>query len=438
MMKLGRYMAKVVRIKIGGLGGLACALALMMNACTFGSEPEKNTKDMDVTLRVAHFRASQFHERYDRLIELHYPNLRVDVIDTDYLTVYRDGGDWEEWINTHKPDLFVAFHPDLYYSLAEEGLFQSLDAFIQSSGFDLEAFSPAVIELLKRNSNGQLYGLTPNFNNWALFYNTEHFDRLGISYPSDKMNWVEVLQLARHFQFDQTGVYGYRSHNRSPFEWILEIGKTEDLNYYNPITNDFYFATDAWWTIWQEVLLTYEANAVLEIEPGKIGAPFPENVAMYIGDSNEFGKMTMSPSQYADWKIISYPVSHSQPDRTHNLYLYYPISILERSELKEEAWELLQFLMSDDVARYENGSFDRRGLQSRVKWNTVTSIEGAEVLWNALPKLDQPASPDDDQLNRIISLGNRYFAQVRAGELTLDDALRQLSEDSKRIVSASE
>lgn len=42
------------------------------------------------------------------------------------------------------------------------------------------------------------------------------------------------------------------------------------------------------------------------------------------------------------------------------------------------------------------------------------------------------------RFNRIISLGNRYFAQVRAGELTLDDALRQLSEDSKRIVSASE
>ncbi|MFC4306302.1 extracellular solute-binding protein [Cohnella boryungensis] len=65
--------------------------------------------------------------------------------------------------------------------------------------------APTVSEYIRSIGSGRLYGLSNAYNSQALYYNKDLFDRAGVAYPRDGMNWEEVLQLAQRFNQAQSG-----------------------------------------------------------------------------------------------------------------------------------------------------------------------------------------------------------------------------------------
>src|SRR5690606_23647078 len=99
-----------------------------------------------------------------------------------------------------------------YAQLVEEGGVMELETMIKKDGFDTDGMHPAVIELLKEQGGGQLYGLAPTFSSSALFYNADLFEEHGIEPPSDRMSWQDVMQLAARFPTggsEEERIYGF-------------------------------------------------------------------------------------------------------------------------------------------------------------------------------------------------------------------------------------
>jgi multiple sugar transport system substrate-binding protein len=77
---------------------------------------------------------------------------------------------------------------------------------IKKYNYDLSRLNPSVVEVQRQLANGGIYGL-PVYNTTAeLFYNKELFNRFGVPFPKDGMNWDELYELAKRMTRTDSGV----------------------------------------------------------------------------------------------------------------------------------------------------------------------------------------------------------------------------------------
>lgn len=70
-----------------------------------------------------------------------------------------------------------------------------LNKFVEKEDYDLSGFYPQVIDGL--TFEGQLVGLTDNWDTQVLYYNRDLFDQAGIDYPDESWTWNDFVSAAR-------------------------------------------------------------------------------------------------------------------------------------------------------------------------------------------------------------------------------------------------
>jgi len=125
----------------------------------------------------------------------------------------------------------------------------NLDTYIQKSkDFRLEQINSNLLDYLRQTGNGSIYALSPTFAGRATFYNKTLLDQLGIEYPTDGMNWSEILELSNRISqardiLDTEMISFY--YNSDLFGLVMNIADTMKVQYANE-SGDITFNTEAW------------------------------------------------------------------------------------------------------------------------------------------------------------------------------------------------
>ncbi|MGA9363736.1 MAG: sugar ABC transporter substrate-binding protein [Bacteroidota bacterium] len=92
------------------------------------------------------------------------------------------------------PDV-MHLHNENIQAFVQKGLIQDLTPFVQQdTSFHLDAFFPNLVKTC--TINNRLYGIPHNFSTLVLYYNKDHFDAEGLSYPDSTWDWNTLLHAA--------------------------------------------------------------------------------------------------------------------------------------------------------------------------------------------------------------------------------------------------
>lgn len=104
------------------------------------------------------------------------------------------------------PDLVLVSNPTLH-TITELELPEDLTDMIAKYNIDLDKFDTAVVNEIRKLSNETaFYGIPFSMNYGATIYNKDIFDRFGVEYPKDGMDWDEAYDLARELTRMDEGV----------------------------------------------------------------------------------------------------------------------------------------------------------------------------------------------------------------------------------------
>lgn len=104
------------------------------------------------------------------------------------------------------PDIVLVSNPS-FNTLLDADYPEDLTAMIAENKIDLSRIESSVVAEIKKLGNEKhFYGIPFSMNYGAMVYNKNIFDKFGVTYPKDGMNWNEVLDLAKKLTRTDGGV----------------------------------------------------------------------------------------------------------------------------------------------------------------------------------------------------------------------------------------
>ena len=134
-----------------------------------------------------------FTQNYVAPIMSKHPNVDLNLITFD-MKPPADLDKFKRVLTDEQPDL-IAFSGNVYYDQLNDGTLMDLGELMKRDRFGDDLYKP-VLDVLKDNENDQLFGLSPGFNSYAIYYNKDIFDRLGVPIPQEGMTWDELFHLS--------------------------------------------------------------------------------------------------------------------------------------------------------------------------------------------------------------------------------------------------
>ncbi len=478
-------------IRKSGLLVWTLVVAITVTACSSGDKKESGLASLDRedsgSLKVAYFNEQAFYMQYGNAFQAMFPNVELTVVSLEPVFEAEDPvAEMEKLLNEQQPDVLY-LGDDQYTSLANKGLLYDLDAVVKQDEFDIDAFLPSVIELLKAKGGGKLYGLSPDFTSQALYYNKGIFDQHGIPYPTDGMSWEEVMQLAARFPVKKDGddaLFGLfqSSSTSNPYELINTIGEAKGLLFADVDAKTVSIDSPEWKQIFQSVIEGYKTGSLSM--PSENGGGEGVNVMRSVGgkttvriggDSMKFmsgqaamtidGPMLMnmmgmemkmgaagaitssksdtgdstspkapkSPFKDIDWDVVTIPVDPSQPDVTSSMGLENVFSINAASENLSAAWEFLK-----------TSSMSSPGLSARTAFKKEVEGKNVEAFYalGANSQLMLQALPEEF-IKSFAQLAADQIKKAVDGTQTVDQIIATLQTQgqdllTKAIVEAEE
>lgn len=129
------------------------------------------------------------------------PHIRVEVEITpwsrmlDKLMISSAGG---------RPPDVTRISSEWFPPIAAKGLLEPLDKYIERDNYDLDDFYPESIEGWGV-WNGQILEIPTDIDIYAMYYNKDMFDKYKIPYPDETWDWDKYLEVAKKLTIDTNG-----------------------------------------------------------------------------------------------------------------------------------------------------------------------------------------------------------------------------------------
>lgn len=446
------------------MAALAGLLVLVAAGCS--GAPAKNTQTQR-SMKVMFWDESYFFQQYGDLFAMQYPNVDIEVINTQSIYNSNDGEitDYNkavrDFIDKEQPDV-VMVSMENYEKMVAEGTLMELDTFIERDKYNTETIYPALIDMLKEKGGGKLYGLSPSFSGSAVFYNTDLFNKYGIELPHDGMTWQEIMDLARRFPTDgdeKTRIYGYGANYSMGLNNLVQmIASAEGLNYINPDTLKITINTDSWKRVYKMALDATEAKAVYNpTDNGFMGGSMEDyyksqlflmgRMAMTIGDPYMLQNMKEAKNAIKDYKpfqlgMVAGPVDPADPETTRSIYFSEIFAIRGGSPNADAAWDFLKFVNGEDYARIKSRTLNN-GLLSRMGFNKEYDGNSLDVFYKLKPKLGESnysrlaEKIPNDFYQQYQPILDREIGLVEQKKKSLDEALKTIEAEGQAVLDKS-
>ncbi|GFN29920.1 hypothetical protein PCURB6_01800 [Paenibacillus curdlanolyticus] len=435
------------------LGLILTLLAFVAAGCT----EERKEERAQVQLKVLDYNKQSFYSTYGDYIAAAFPNVNVEVVPTegmfDVKLPFKERlQQLTTLITTEQPDLIFLSDNDMYHALADEGLLSELSAFLAADPELEQHIHPGVLEHMRNERSGELYGLAADFSVLLLYYNEDLFQQLGVEPPRDDMTWDELLKLAQRVtqaSSDADGVIGLLPDFAGPSGLVSLMAMTEGLGLfpYRASTGIMLADTPSWRQMFTTALDAYRMDTFRTkgLAPGQ-----EQPTALAGGNSNWFraGCAGMVIAGYGSYDDVTFklgavtpPVDAATRQRSFGMGSSLTMSIRAGSPLAKESWNMIAFMMSDYVAKvraklgvqYTGTSF----FPSNITYADYSNDRFVASVYRQLPSYepdDKGAALSNEAYNAMNDLFRSEVDEALAGSQTFEEMIERLQTEGKKIL----
>ncbi|MFC3769445.1 ABC transporter substrate-binding protein [Paenibacillus sp. GCM10012303] len=231
-------------------------------------------------------------------------------------------------------------------TLLDQKLEFDISPLIKKAGYDLSKLEPTTVDMAKQIAKGGMYGLPAYVPPSALYYNKDVFDKFGVAYPKDGMNWDDLEELNKKLtrKDGDTQYYGMAM----PFGH-LALMNARSLNPIDPASEKAVIHTDGWKKFADNFIRYYTvpgyektANA-LDVGT-QVNRFFKDrNTAMFL----EITGTHAAQLEGMNFDIATFPVFKDAPSVGPQPYpTYYYIT--NTSKYKDQAFEAISYFTSEE------------------------------------------------------------------------------------------
>jgi multiple sugar transport system substrate-binding protein len=295
-----------------------------------------------------------FDDKYGNLVRKKFPNITVKVIPNLKGNSISSASMSEVLASGTPIDIYYESVGQFVEGLVNNNMQLDMTDLIKKANVDLARFEPSTIEAIKTISKGGIYGLPVNNLTLALYYNKDIFDKFGVPYLKDGMNWDELIEVSKKLTRNEGGAQ-YVGLATSPAH-VLRLNPFS-LPYIDPKTEKPTILDEKWKPIFQNNFMR-AAEAPGYVEKMKsLGNKLPagneltkeKSLAIYIGLNNIFtNPSTAEELAQMNWDMVSVPTFKELPGVGAQTYPIY-MSVTSSSKHKEAAMEVIKYLTSDEV-----------------------------------------------------------------------------------------
>ncbi len=318
-------------------------------------DSQADTKD---TLKVLYWNADDFNRTYGEQFSKNYPDTDIEVFaptGTGSITDYNSA------IQKYSPDLVVLYPYD-YQQLSKDKKLVDLEPLIKRDQYDMTTVYPGMLDELKKQGGGKLYGLSPKAESYALLYNVDLFDKYNVKVPSDGATWEEILKLAS--EFPTTGDKNTRIWGLSAFgssNLVMDIARTEGLTYMDPGTLEVTANTTAWKNAYHlsveatksgviDERISLSAKSYLESSPFIMGRS-----AMQVASISQLQSLQSAKNNVKNYKPFTLGIAAGpadSKDRKSTGYVFGSeiLAIPAGASNVDTAWDFIKYFNGDDYA----------------------------------------------------------------------------------------
>lgn len=397
-------------------------LSVFITAC---SSTKKETVQyevdplMEATITVGYQDKGGFDFFYGNLFKAKYPNIDIKNVS-----------------NADEPDVFVLPF-DKYVELLEEGKLYDLNNVITNDAFKLEGMNQDVIDFVRQQGRGKLYGLPPYFSNQALFYNKDLFDKYNIPYPTDGMTWEEVLQLAKRFPLED-GVSGL--YTRSLGDLLMNMEQAKGLERVNAKDMKVTMNTDSYKELLETVLDANNSQAlnVFFHDGFAKNDPFiTEESAMafeyytYLNNNIYWVKQEQGEDFDLNWDVASAPVDESNREATPYFFIPTIFAVNAKSQNVQAAWEFVKYVNGEEFAKINSRTTTNK-IPTRTEYVYNPEGKRIEAFYSNL-KMNSVLLSHSEYEDIPMSFGGVFYGIVESelkaasvGVKSVDEALESI------------
>jgi multiple sugar transport system substrate-binding protein len=211
---------------------------------------------------------------------------------------------------------------------------------IKKYNFDISKLYPSDIQRSISASEGKLYSLPFNNNEWVLLYNKDIFDKFGVDYPKDGMTWDETYEMTKKLT-RQEGDVTYKGFQMNPAHY-MRFNQLSELGL-DPNEDKAAMNSDNWVKIVDNIRRFYEVPGNQLVKTNQFSKG---NVAMIV-DSLENATRLIGENKNIHFDVSSVPVfpevpkSKFQPN-TNGMF------ITNQSTKKDLAFQVIAYLLSPE------------------------------------------------------------------------------------------
>lgn len=450
----------------------AVLLTSVLAGCSFGSggaeDPNKET-----VLKVMYYDERAFNQTYGMLYSALNPNVNIEVVSTQNLYRGNNTEDGEEFdyekafaklIEDEKPDVLI-LDSNQYEQMSQDGKLLDLDTMITKDKYDTEGLLTGMVDYMKESGGGQLYGIPTSFSSQVMYYNKALFDKYNITYPTDKMTWDEVINLAKQFPIDgepEERVYGLKAGYSGDLSEISQLlAASEGITYIIPKSKQLTINTDGWKRILETSLdainskalyfedrNTWRTSSAMSMDDYYMQNPFlAGRLAMTI-DYNYMTQQISEAQQYSpnkdqivsDWDVVTVPVSAQNPDQSPNMMYSSIMAISKDSTNSEEAWKFISYVTGDEYARVNAKSGYNYNFPVRTKYIKDEEGRNFEAFYKLKPTKQVINYRDYENLPVQFSamfseLMRTEFAALQEGTKSVTEVLELLQVKGEELLA---
>ncbi len=237
----------------------------------------------------------------------------------------------------------------------------NLTPLVKRDKYDLSQFYPAIVQNL--TYNGQLVGLTDNYDTEVMYYNTTLFKKAGLAEPTSTWTWADFVNAATKLTSGSGAnkTYGalYDSWFAPVYDQIWSNGGDPFLSNGTKCGYDSPAAVQAFTQI-QNLYKTGVAPLPSAFsENGSEQAFLKGNIGMMIGNGR-WSAYTFKDVTKFGWKIAPLPLGSAGRANFFHIGMF---AIAAKSKNPNAAWEFLKYMVSNEGITA--GLAEMQGIPSR-------------------------------------------------------------------------
>ncbi|MDF2659242.1 MAG: hypothetical protein K0Q94_2033 [Paenibacillus sp.] len=325
--------------------------------------PPAKKDPITLTIYTEGVNKEEFDDRFLPSLTKKFPHITIEYIKAAAGTTITD------LVAQNKiPDIMRIDVPGLKAKYLDLGLAYGLDELVKKNQYNLNRFDEVFIqEMRNAGRTGELYGLpVPPYFPLVLYYNKDLFDRFGVPYPKDGMTWDEVYEVAKKMTRVENGLV-YRGFSSSITAMLRD--NPWSLPILDPAT-DSLTDPEKWKTLFTTFKKFYDIpNNAMDPNLANEGNAFGKGtVAMMANQHNIY----LIIPENINWDIVSYPMLPGSPNLMGQRGPAY-WSITKQSKYKEEAFQVITEMLSDEVQQEDS----KKGIPTTLTNKDIQKTLGA-------------------------------------------------------------